>query len=140
MARCGAVRYPLGVRTRCLDPKTLCWRLKLLIVNLLRVDILDPDTIADSEPLRGGRLGFDDLDRLELAIGIEEAFGVAVRGRLDSSVCASIAGLAELIGDRVRSRPTRAANSNRWGRWRAATKALRPSAQPKFAPGAMLSF
>jgi len=53
-------------------------QLKNLVVDLFRLDILEPDTIADDEPLAGRRICLDSLDTLELAICIEEVFGIAM--------------------------------------------------------------
>jgi acyl carrier protein len=79
-------------------PDSLLSRLKELIANLFRMDLLEPDKIADHTPLIGGSLGLDSLDVLELAFCIEEIFGVTLHHR-DGSLraFASIASLADFI-------------------------------------------
>jgi acyl carrier protein len=77
-------------------------RLKHLIADLFRMDILEPDEISDYEPLIGGSLGLDSLDVLELAFCVEEEFCVTLY-RLDGSLreFASIGRLADFIQARM---------------------------------------
>lgn len=77
-------------------------RLKHLIADLFRMDILEPDKISDYEPLIGGSLGLDSLDVLELAFCVEEEFCVTLY-RLDGSLreFASIGRLADFIQARM---------------------------------------
>lgn len=59
---------------------------------------VDPDNVAAAEPLADERLDLDSLDRVELMICIEEAFGVALgRGQGTARVFTSIASLADFI-------------------------------------------
>jgi len=46
---------------------------------MFRLDVLMPDGIADDAPLVGGSLDLDSCDLLELALCIEETFGIAAR-------------------------------------------------------------
>ena len=52
-------------------------RVKTLLVQVLQIDI-DPEDIADDEPLFGERLDADSMLSLELISAIEEAFGIEV--------------------------------------------------------------
>lgn len=91
-------RYTRRVKNRCLDQDLLLSQLKYLIVDMFRLDILEPDKIADDQPLIGGSLCLDSLDALELAICVEEEFGIAIRsGEESHSVFTSIASLADFI-------------------------------------------
>jgi acyl carrier protein len=86
------------VKNRSLDQDLLPSRLKQLVVDMFRLDILEPEKIADDEPLIGGSLGLDSFDAVELAICIEEAFGIVLCSRGAShSAFASIASLADFI-------------------------------------------
>ena len=52
-------------------------RVKKLLVQVLQIDI-DPEDIADDEPLFGDGLDADSMLALELVSAIEEAFGIEV--------------------------------------------------------------
>ena len=84
--------------------RSLLSRLKHLIADLFRMDILEPDEISDYEPLIGGSLGLDSLDVLELAFCVEEEFCVMLY-RSDGSLreFSSVGRLADYIQAR---RPT----------------------------------
>ena len=73
-------RYPRRVRNLHLDRDVVRSRLKHLVADLFRLDILEPDKLSDEEPLMGGSLCLDSLDVLELALGVEEEFGIALHG------------------------------------------------------------
>ena len=78
------------------DPLTS--RLKHFIVDTFRLRDVAADQITDDEPLIGGGLGLDSLDALELALGLEEKFGITVHSQDESQVAlASIASLAGFI-------------------------------------------
>lgn len=51
---------------------------KTMIVEELHLDELTPDGIDDGAPLFGEGLGLDSLDALQLAVAVEERFGVRV--------------------------------------------------------------
>ena len=60
--------------------------------------MLDPDKIADDKPLCGSGPELESLDALELAICVEEEFGIAIRNENDSrSAFINIASLAGFI-------------------------------------------
>jgi len=52
--------------------------LKELIVRELKLEGKDPASIDDEAPLFGEGLGLDSLDALQLAMSIEEHFGVRI--------------------------------------------------------------
>ena len=52
-------------------------RVKTLLVQVLQIDI-DPEDIADDEPLFGDGLDADSMLSLEFIAAIEEAFGIEV--------------------------------------------------------------
>ncbi len=53
-------------------------RLKGLIITELNLEGKTPDDIEDGAPLFGEGLGLDSLDALQLAMVIEENFGVQI--------------------------------------------------------------
>ncbi len=90
------------MRTHAPGADPLPARLKRFIVDTIKLRDTKADNITDDEPLIGGSLGLDSLDELELALGLEEEFGVVIRTRDESRAAfASIASLANF----VRSRP-----------------------------------
>jgi len=76
-------------------------RLKVLIVDGLRLDGLAPQEITDDEPLIGGRLGLDSVDALELVVRLERDLGVTVPGEeIGGEAFANAGELARWIADR----------------------------------------
>jgi acyl carrier protein len=91
------VRRIRPMKTSEISPESLRAQLAIIIAQLFRLDI-DPDNAAENEFLVDGRLELDSVDRIELTIFIEEAFGVAVGGEEESRrAFRSIANLAEFI-------------------------------------------
>lgn len=64
-------------RSRAQDRQKLCVQIKELLVDRLGLDI-DPRLIGDDQPLFGRGLELDSIDTLELAMAIEETFGVVI--------------------------------------------------------------
>jgi acyl carrier protein len=62
-------------RTR--ERQQLCGEVKELLVERLALEV-EPTTIGDDQPLFGRGLELDSIDTLELAMAIEERFGVIV--------------------------------------------------------------
>ncbi len=52
--------------------------LKALLVARLRLQHVDPASIVDDDPLVGGALALDSIDMLELALAVEERYGVKI--------------------------------------------------------------
>lgn len=61
-----------------MDSAKLKSEIKSLIVTELNLAGKDPASIDDDAPLFGDGLGLDSLDALQLAISIEEKFGVRI--------------------------------------------------------------
>jgi len=72
--------------------------LKRLIVQRLRLEGLTPERIGDDDPLFGGGLGLDSVDALELVVGIEQAYGIAIKSHeIDKTIFTSVRSLARFI-------------------------------------------
>ena len=91
------------MKNRCQDRDLLRSQLRHLVAGLLRPDILEPDEIADEPLLGGAGICLDSLDALEIALCIEEAFGVAIRiGDISGGAFSNIDHLAEVIRAQAR--------------------------------------
>jgi acyl carrier protein len=102
MAASAVWRYLRNVRHRSHDQALLLSRLKRFMAEMFRPDILVSDKIPDDEPLTGAIFGIDSLDMLELAICLEEEFGIAIRREEESRIIlGSIASLADCIRERT---------------------------------------
>jgi acyl carrier protein len=79
------------------DP--LIARLKVLIVESLRLDDIRPEDIPDDEPLFGSsRFGLDSVDALELVVRLEKEFGLKISSSEESrEALGTVAGLAAFI-------------------------------------------
>jgi acyl carrier protein len=53
-------------------------RLKVLIVDTLKLDDIRPEDIPDDEPLIGAGLNLDSIDALELVVTLEREFGIKI--------------------------------------------------------------
>ena len=75
--------------------------LKEFLVRRLRLEKVDPESIADDAPLAGGTLNLDSIDLLELVVGLEKEYGVAIadvgEGR---RALGSVKSLAEFLAAR----------------------------------------
>ena len=73
--------------------------IKKLLVAELNLSGRDPDSIEDEAPLFGsGGLGLDSLDALQIAMLIEEKFGVRVpEGEEAKPIFRSVGSLSEFI-------------------------------------------
>ncbi|WP_394839616.1 phosphopantetheine-binding protein [Pendulispora rubella] len=77
---------------------TIRAQIKQLIVRELNLEGKDPASIQDEAPLFGEGLGLDSLDALQLAMSIEETFGVRIpEGDEARPIFRSVASLAEYI-------------------------------------------
>jgi acyl carrier protein len=73
--------------------------IKELIVSELKLASRDPKSIVDDAPLFGEGLGLDSLDALQLAMSIEERFGVKIpEGDSARAIFRSVSSLADHIG------------------------------------------
>lgn len=72
--------------------------IKELIVKELNLEGRDPKTIQDDAPLFGEGLGLDSLDALQLAMSVEEHFGVRIpEGDEARPIFRSVAALADHV-------------------------------------------
>jgi acyl carrier protein len=81
-----------------MDEKQLRDKIKALIVKELNLEGRDPASIDDDAPLFGEGLGLDSLDALQLAMSIEESFGVRIpEGEAAKPIFRSVASLAQHV-------------------------------------------
>jgi acyl carrier protein len=72
--------------------------LKRLLVKRLRLEGVAPESIASDAPFLGPPLGLDSIDLLELALAIEEAYGVKIDDdELGKAAFRSIGALASFL-------------------------------------------
>lgn len=73
-------------------------KLKELMISELNLEGKSPSDIDDEGPLFGEGLGLDSLDALQLAMSIEEKFGVRVpEGDEARPIFASVSALSDYI-------------------------------------------
>ena len=81
-----------------MEVEQLRHELKVLLVQRLRLRDVAPETIADEDPLAQGPLGLDSLDLLELALAVDQAYGVKLPDeQLAQQALQSIATLADFV-------------------------------------------
>jgi acyl carrier protein len=74
--------------------------IKQLIVDELDLRDRAPEDIQDAAPLFGEGLGLDSLDALQLAMAIEERFGVTIpEGEEAKAIFASVDALTAYIAE-----------------------------------------
>jgi len=79
-------------------PDPLVSKLKVLVVETLRLEDIVPSEIPDDEPLIGGGLSLDSIDALELVVRLEKEFGIKISSSEESrTALASIGSLAAYI-------------------------------------------
>lgn len=79
-------------------PQALRTELKALIVKELNLEGRDPSSIVDDAPLFGEGLGLDSLDALQLAMAVEERYGVRIPEGAEGRVAfASVNALADWV-------------------------------------------
>ncbi len=73
--------------------------IKALIVEVLALEDIQPEEIETDAPLFIEGLGLDSIDALELAMGLEEKYGVIITDdpERNEKIFASVATLAELV-------------------------------------------
>lgn len=73
-------------------------QLKQMIIEELHLTDVQPQGIADAAPLFGEGLGLDSLDALQLAVAVEERFGVRIGDESEGKVAfGSVDALAQFI-------------------------------------------
>lgn len=81
-----------------MDRAELKQRIKQTVIKELDLEGVSPEGIDDDAPLFGEGLGLDSLDALQLAMAVEEHFGVRVSdGEQGRAAFASIDALADHI-------------------------------------------
>ncbi len=82
-----------------MDVERLRTDIKALIVSELNLEGRDPASIPDDAPLFGdGGLGLDSLDALQLAMSIEERFGIRIpEGDEARPIFRSVSSLADHV-------------------------------------------
>jgi acyl carrier protein len=74
---------------------------KELLIRALDLQGRSPSDIDEEAPLFGGGLGLDSLDALQIAMAIEEEFGVAVPdGEEAKPLFRNVASLAAYVASR----------------------------------------
>lgn len=58
--------------------KNLIDELRVMIVNTLNLEDIEPEEIGETDQLVGGDLGLDSIDLLELVMMIEKNYGVRI--------------------------------------------------------------
>ncbi len=80
-------------------------RLKRLLVETLRLEGLEPESLGDDQLLFGEGLGLDSIDALELVVAIEREFGIVIAdGKVDYDVFHSVRTLAHWLAARIGER------------------------------------
>lgn len=81
-----------------MDAREVRQQLKELMVSELNLEGKKPADIDDAAPLFGEGLGLDSLDALQLAMSVEERFGVRIpEGDEARPIFASVDALVEHI-------------------------------------------
>src|SRR6187402_119878 len=81
-----------------MDPSELKSQIKRALLEELDLRGRSEADIDDAAPLFGEGLGLDSLDALQLAMAIEERFGVKVpEGEASRAVFASVEAIAEFL-------------------------------------------
>jgi acyl carrier protein len=75
--------------------------IKQMIIDSLALEEITPDEIESGEPLFVGGLGLDSIDALELAMVLEERYGVTIGEdeELNRKIFASVRELATYVDD-----------------------------------------
>lgn len=68
-----------------------------LLVTVLNLESVGPDDIVPEAPLFGGEvgLGLDSIDALEIALGVQEKYGVELRA--DEEIFGSLRALSAYV-------------------------------------------
>lgn len=77
---------------------SLAAQIKEVIITELNLQGRSPEEIEDDAPLFGAGLGLDSLDALQLAMAIEERFGVKIpEGEKSRSIFRSVSSIVAFI-------------------------------------------
>lgn len=76
----------------------LIQKVKLMIIDSLRIEGMSPEEIETDAPLFGEGLGLDSIDALQLVVAMEKDFGTVVPdAATGTKVFASVRSMAEYI-------------------------------------------
>ncbi len=77
----------------------LVTELKLLLIDALNLEDVNPDDIEPDAPLFGEGLGLDSIDALEIAVLLDRKYGVKISSGDDRNpaIFASLRSLAEFV-------------------------------------------
>ena len=81
--------------------------LKALIVEALVLEDVTPDEIETEAPLFVEGLGLDSIDALELAMALEDRYGVSIEDdpERNQEIFASVKSLAEFVRGQLEASP-----------------------------------
>lgn len=80
-------------------------QIKSMIIEELHLEDITPQSIEDDAPLFGEGLGLDSLDALQLAVAVEERFGVRIEDENEGrEAFSSVSALAAHIQQAQRQR------------------------------------
>ena len=87
------------------EPESLHAELKKLIVETLALEDTAPDEIESDAPLFGEGLGLDSIDALEIAMVLEERYGVTLDEDPESNqrIFESVRSLTAFVAESPRS-------------------------------------
>jgi len=74
--------------------------IKLLIMEVLNIDDVAPEEVANDDPLfgEGNVMGLDSIDALEIVMALQEKYGVRIDDKNQSRfILRSISTIAEFI-------------------------------------------
>jgi acyl carrier protein len=82
-------------------PEALYDELKILIVETLSLEEITPPEIETDAPLFGDGLGLDSIDALELAMVLEERYGITLDDDPDKNqeIFTSVKSLAAFVSE-----------------------------------------
>jgi len=73
-------------------------KLKILLIDQLNLEDLEPSDLDSDEPLFGSKLGLDSIDALEIIVLLEREHGIKVLNQEDGKkIFKSIRSIAEHI-------------------------------------------
>jgi acyl carrier protein len=79
-------------------------RIRRLVVESLRLEGLEPQSIGDDQPLFGEGLGLDSIVALELVVALEREFGIAIANDdVGREALGSVAAIERLVVSRLRA-------------------------------------
>lgn len=76
-------------------------RLKELIIEALNLEDVEPQDLADDEPLMDAGMGLDSIDALELVVRVEKEFGIKIKNSEEArEALGSVNSLAAFVESR----------------------------------------